>query len=306
MNDLNSEGGFRKKIVNVLLLSLGVAGNAIGAGIFILPNNFLCGGATGYGRFIAHVTGLPVSYAVAIVSAVLFLLGLIFLGRKFAATIVLGTVLYPLCLYIIERFPALEHLTDDKLISAAFAALFIGGGIGIVIRSGGSTGGSDVVAIILHRKLGMSTALVLNVIDIVALLLQCTFASVNDVLYGILIIIIYTNVMNQVLIMGSSDAHFIVVSDKWSEIKDALVNDAMAGATLLHGQTGYRGREQEVIMCTVRRRNVKKVKDTILAVDPVAFTTMMPATDVSGRGFSLDRYYGRNDYNDYEESLKTL
>ena len=301
MSDLNNEGGLKKKIANVLLLSLGVAGNAIGAGIFILPNNFLCGGATGYGRFIAHITGIPVSLAVAMVSAVLFLLGLIFLGRKFAATIVLGTVLYPLCLYIIESFPALEHLTDDKLISAAFAALFIGGGIGIVIRSGGSTGGSDVVAIILHRKLGMSTALVLNVIDIIALLLQCTFASINDVLYGILIIIIYTNVMNQVLIMGSSDAQFIVISDKWGDIREALIDDLKAGITLLHGQSGYRGVEQQVIICTVRRRNVKRVKDTILRVDPVAFTTIMPATDVSGRGFSLDRYYGRNDYNDVEE-----
>ena len=147
----------------------------------------------------------------------------------------------------------------------------------------------------------MSTALVLNVIDIIALLLQCTFASINDVLYGILIIIIYTNVMNQVLIMGSSDAQFIVISDKWGDIREALIDDLKAGITLLHGQSGYRGVEQQVIICTVRRRNVKRVKDTILRVDPVAFTTIMPATDVSGRGFSLDRYYGRNDYNDVEE-----
>lgn len=288
----------KDKFMQVFLLAVGVAFNAIGAGIFILPNNFLCGGATGYGRFIAHVADIPTSYAVAIVSVVLFLLGLICLGKKFAATIILGTFLYPACLYIIETVPGLQNLTQDKLLASVFSALFIGVGVGIVIRAGGSTGGSDVIAIVAHRKFGVSTAAVLNVVDIIALLLQCTFATVDDVLYGVFIIILYTMIMNQVLIMGSSDAHFIVVSEKWEEINAALHKDVLTGTTLLQGRTGYLGKDQQVIICTVRRRSVRKVKDTILGVDPVAFTTMVPASDVSGRGFSLDRYYGRNDYID--------
>lgn len=302
MSDFEGKTDTKTKMIQLFLLAVGVAFNAVGAGIFILPNNFLCGGATGYGRFIAHVMNIPVSYAVAIVSVVLFLLGLICLGKKFAATIILGTFLYPACLYIIETVPGLQELTHDKLLASVFSALFIGVGVGMVIRAGGSTGGSDVIAIVLHRKFGLSTAAILNVVDVIALLLQCTFASVDDVLYGILIIIMYTAIMNQVLIMGSSDAHFIVVSNKWEEINNALHKGVLAGTTLLYGRTGYKGEEIPVIICTVRRRSVRRVKDTILGIDPVAFTTILPASDVSGRGFSLDRYYGRNDYMDEEEN----
>ena len=292
MSKIEEGKGLSGKLLRFVILAVGILFNAIGAGVFILPNHFLCGGATGFGRFISNFTGMPVSYSVAIVSVTLFLIGLICLGWKFAATIVMGTFLYPAALFLTEQVPFLQNVTEDKLLAAAFGALFIGIGVGMVIRIGASTGGSDVLAIVLNRKAGLNTAMVLNAVDLISLLLQCTFAAPDDVLYGILIIMAYTVIANKVLIMGSNDAQFLVVSKKWKEIGKELSDNKITGYTILHGETGYTESQQEVLMCTVHRRMVQKVKKLILNIDPVAFTTVVPASDVSGRGFSLDRNYG--------------
>ena len=282
----------QSKFYRLLILTVGVIFNAIGAGVFILPNNFLCGGATGYGRVLAEVTGMPVSYAVAIISVTLFLIGFIALGKNFASTIILGTFVYPAALFVLEQFPALAHLTDDKLLASAFGALFIGVGIGMVVRVGGSTGGSDVIAVVLNRKKGLSTAVVMNVVDVIALLSQCTFATVDDVLYGLLIILGYTVIMNKVLLAGSNDAQFIIVSKHWEEIRDGLLKDANVGSTLLHGEGGYLHEPNVVLLCTVQKKKMHAVRDVIGKVDELAFVTVVPASSVSGRGFSLDRTYG--------------
>ena len=280
------------RLFRLLIISVGVIFNAIGAGIFILPNNFLCGGATGYGRVLSEALNIPVSFGTGAITVVLFLIGLFALGKEFASTILIGTFLYPAALRVLEMFPALQHLTQDNLLAAAFAALFIGAGVGMVVRAGGSTGGSDVLAVVLNRKKGLSTALVMNIIDIIALLLQCSFATADEVLYGILIILAYSIIMNKVLLLGSNDAEFIIVSKKWEALRQGLLEDANVGSTLLHGEGGYLKQPNTVLLCTAQKRRIHAVKQVIADVDPLAFVTVLPASSVSGRGFSLSRNYG--------------
>jgi uncharacterized membrane-anchored protein YitT (DUF2179 family) len=282
----------KTKLFHLLVISVGVIFNAIGSGIFILPNNFLCGGATGYGRVLAELLNVPVSYCTGAITVALFFVGLFTLGKEFASTILIGTFLYPAGLRFLELFPALQNFTQDKLLAAAFAALFIGAGVGMVIRVGGSTGGSDVLAVVLNRKKGLSAALVVNVVDITALLLQCSFATTDEILYGILIILAYSMVMNKVLMMGSNDAEFIIVSKKWQQMRDGLLKDANVGSTLLQGEGGYLHEPNPVLLCTAQKRRIHAVKQVIADIDPLAFVTVLPASDVSGRGFSLSRTYG--------------
>jgi len=279
----------KKKIANICIVIAGTIMNAIGVGVFILPNNYIVGGATGFGRFISYYTGLPTSYSVGIVTVALFFVGLAALGKAYASTIVIGTFLYPVALDVISKIDIFSQITDDTFLTCCFAALILGVGTGMVMRVGGSVGGSDVLAMVFNRKKGISIAVVLNSVDMVALLLQCPFTSINEILYGALIIVLNTVVVNKVIMMGSNDAQFIVISKAVSEVNTAIQEKAGAGTTLLLGRTGYYGREQDVIICTIRKRDIRKVKDIILSIDPVAFITMMPASEVSGEGFTFAR-----------------
>ena len=278
----------KKKIANICIVIAGTIMNAIGVGVFILPNNYIVGGATGFGRFISYYTGLPTSYSVGIVTVALFFVGLAALGKAYASTIVIGTFLYPVALDVISKIDIFSQITDDTFLTCCFAALILGVGTGMVMRVGGSVGGSDVLAMVFNRKKGISIAVVLNSVDMVALLLQCPFTSINEILYGALIIVLNTVVVNKVIMMGSKRCPSSSSSQAVSE-SHCDPEKAGAGTTLLLGRTGYYGREQDVIICTIRKRDIRKVKDIILSIDPVAFITMMPASEVSGEGFTFAR-----------------
>jgi Uncharacterized conserved protein len=107
----------KKKIANICIVIAGTIMNAIGVGVFILPNNYIVGGATGFGRFISYYTGLPTSYSVGIVTVALFFVGLAALGKAYASTIVIGTFLYPVALDVISKIDIFSQITDDTFLT---------------------------------------------------------------------------------------------------------------------------------------------------------------------------------------------
>ena len=144
----------KKKIEKVLIMILGNAVLALGTAAFVVPNGLISGGVTGIGLILEHFFGLPVDVGVFVGDAVLFLLGAAVMGKAFAATIILSTIVYPTFFSLFGKIPFLTSLTDDKLMAAIYAGLLMGAGIGLVIKVGGSTGGMDIPPIILHKLFG--------------------------------------------------------------------------------------------------------------------------------------------------------
>lgn len=256
---------------------------------FQLPNHFLTGGATGVSRVIHNYTGIPISWGVAGVSVLLFLLGLFVLGKGYAATIVLGTFFFPVVLDLWGRVPNITMLGEEPVLSVIYAGLTMGVGIGLILWAGGSSGGSDVLAIILHKKTNLRLGMALYVVDILILLLQIPFASVNGVLYGILNILLYTFMINKVTMIGRHNTQFLIISREYERINRALQDEVDCGSTLIHATTGRLGEETNIIMCTVDNKEIRAVKNAIMEIDPEAFVTMTETSEVSGRGFTLDR-----------------
>ena len=149
----------------------GVALNAFATATFCLPYNILIGGSTGVGRILAHFTPVPVAAGVMAVNLLLLVLAFFFLGKRYAASIVLGSVAYPVLLGIFEGLIGDRMVVEDPLLAALCGGTLMGAGIGLAIRSGASLGGSDVIPQILHRRKKLPVAATMNVLDVAILLL---------------------------------------------------------------------------------------------------------------------------------------
>ena len=270
----------------IAMILAGIALNACAVVVFCLPYNILIGGATGIGRLIQHFSGMNISTAVLIVSVILLFLAFTMLGKRYAATIVMGSFVYPLFLRLFEFLPVEQGIVEDPLVACLCGGFLMGIGIGLVIRAGGSLGGSDVLVMILHRKAKLPIGPVMYGIDVTVLLMQCFLATPNEVILGIIMVLTYTIVSDKTLLAGGGQVQFMIFSPKNNEIRQMLIENGF-GATILHGKSGYFSEEVDVLVTVLSLRFMNRVKDDILTIDDKAFMTISSVREVDGRGFTL-------------------
>lgn len=279
----------KKKIEKVLIMILGNAVLALGTAAFVVPNGLISGGVTGIGLILEHFFGLPVDVGVFVGDAVLFLLGAAVMGKAFAAAIILSTIVYPTFFSLFGKIPFLTSLTDDKLMAAIYAGLLMGAGIGLVIKVGGSTGGMDIPPIILHKLFGLSIPVMIYVGDTALLLIQAIYSSTEQVLYGILVVLLNSIVMDKVLIMGQKQTQVVVISPQYEKINQMIHQQMDRGSTLLHATTGLGKSDQKVVMTVISNRQLAHLNELILQIDPQAFVVASEVNEVKGRGFTLSK-----------------
>lgn len=271
-----------------------LAGNtlyALAVTMFVLPNGLIMGGTTGLGLFFYHEFGIPVQVVVTVFNVVLFGLGAVVLGKKFAFTTIISTFYYPFILSVFQKLPGLSSVTADKLLAVIFSGLMVGAGIGAVLRVGASTGGMDIPPLIMNKKLGLQVSLVMNVLDVGILLLQMIFSDREGILYGILLVMIYTTVLNKVLLMGRSRMQVKIVTDRYEQVNDAILQELDRGATLLKCRSGYLKKDGYTILTVVNNRELVRLNHLIQTLDPKAFIIINQVNEVRGRGFTLNKRY---------------
>ena len=278
-----------KSIKKFLFIVFGNALLAIGGAAFVVPNGLISGGVTGIGLILQNFFHLPVDIGVMIAEVALFLLGAVVMGKAFAATIILSTVLYPTFFSLFGKIQFLTSLTDDKLMAAIYAGLFTGAGIGLVIKVGGSTGGMDIPPIILNHWFGLSIPLMISVGDITLLLIQAIYSSSEQVLYGILFVLLTSLVMDKFLIMGQKQTQVMIVSPKYEQINQMIHEKIDRGSTLIHATTGLHKSEQPVVMTVISNRQLSALNNLVLEIDPQAFVVASEVNEVKGRGFTLNK-----------------
>ncbi|MGN0732989.1 MAG: YitT family protein [Emergencia sp.] len=270
------------------MILTGLAMAAFGVVAFILPNSIIIGSATGIGRFLEHFYGIPVSATVVVVNTSLFILGLILLGKSFAASIVIGTFAYPVFMRLFEGIEAIQHITYDPIIAAIYGGAFVGVGVGLVIKAGASTGGTDVIAVICQRKLGIPVGVTMYFIDFLILVSQIIIADSYDViLLGIITTVLYSIIAQKVVIMGGNTVQLIVVSKHYGQIRKMLAN-MVIGTSVLYGESGYYAEKREILLCVISARELKQVQDAILSMDSEAFMVISSVKEVKGRGYTFD------------------
>ncbi len=298
-----------KFILNSLIIVVGNAITASGAAFFIIPNGFVMGGTTGLGIFVRNLIAESVAwreYAVSMTvyaaNIMLFLLGVALLGKKFAAGTLAGTLLYP---SFVTLFTYLNDLylhahggvpigmggeLGSPLFTAVCGALIFGLGIGIVIRVGASTGGTDIPPLILKKFFDFPVSVSLWCIDGCIILLQFTLPNVgvNEVLYGIIISLISSIVLQKVSPIGMRRTQVKIISAHYPEIRDMILTKISRGVTVLYGQTGYLKEDCHVLLTVVSHRELVALKAEVQKIDPAAFMTISEVSEVRGNGFHSD------------------
>ena len=278
------------KILPVVLLGNAMIAFAVCA--FVVPYGIMLGGGSGLSLLIQNfLPNVRLSLISAAVNAVLFLIGWIFLGRKFAATSLLSTVLYPLILAVFERLAVDTLFREELLIAGLGSGLLIGLGVGLVVRVGGSTGGMDIPPCILQKFFGIPVGTSLMAFDICIVLAQVIFRGLDGVLLSILVIWISSIAINRTVLSGEKKVEITIISPEYDRIRKEILDAVDCGVTLLNIETGYEGRAQKAIMSVVYAQKYPIIRDVALKIDPQAFVIAADVTNVNGVGYTLERKY---------------
>ena len=182
-------------------------------------------------------------------------------------------------------------LTDDVLLCTIFSGLGIGIAVGVVIRAGASTGGMDIPPLVLQKFFRIPVSASLYVFDTCILLMQAMFSDMTRILYGILLVMIYTMVIDRLMLMGTTQTEVKIISSRSEEIRQAVLEQLDRGITMLDGRTGYLGQEMEMIFTVISNRELPRIEKIVHAIDPECFMVVSKISQVSGRGFSMKKEY---------------
>lgn len=277
-------------IAKVLGIVLGNMIFAFGLAAFLVPNNFLVGGATGIARSIEYFFHVNVSVAVACINVIMFFLGLWILGKRFAMTTIISTLLFPVLLDGMLGIEALGHITSDRLLAAIFGGALVGLGLGIVMRLGGSTGGMDIPPLILNKKFRIPVAVTMYCFDVFILMSQVLFTGGEEILYGILSVLLTSFMVNQVLVFGAGDVQVLIISKEYEKINEIIQKDMDRGSTYVPIQTGFQHLDQKAVLCVLHNREMSHLNQYVQQIDPKAFIIINGVREVRGRGFTLDKH----------------
>lgn len=283
------------QLKNLVLIFAGNTLYALGVVMFILPGGMITGGTTGIALTVNHYFHVPISVFVFCFNLIMFIIGAVVLGKKFALTTLISTFYYPFILGVLENVPALGSFTNDVTLSTIFGGLMIGSAIGIVIRAGASTGGMDIPPLVLNKKFGIPVSVLLYIFDSSILLMQMLFSNKDQILYGILLVMIYTVVLDKVLLLGTTQTQVKVVSKKYAEINQAIISELDRGSTLIYGETGYLHQEQPLVLSVVSNRELTRLNQIVMGIDPSAFMIISKVNEVKGRGFSSQKIYQKKE-----------
>lgn len=288
---LNSLGviKMKQKLLNLIYILLGNIMIAFALSTLLLENNIIAGGVSGIGIVFNHYLDMPISLVVGIINVVLFLLGFAFLGKTFAMTTLLSTFFFPLCLELFQTTPIVHGYLQDPLLACIIAGCLIGVGVGLVLKANASTGGVDILALIVNKKFKVPVHIVLYVCDLTVLLFQFAYSDTTHVVYGIVTVVLTSAMLNKTLSTGTSLIQILVMSDSHQDIKEMIMHTHDAGVTLLASEKGFTQAESKLILSIIPYRKLPLIKARIHEIDPYAFVIVSHVDEVGGKGFTLER-----------------
>lgn len=288
---MNQNPHWKQLIWNWASIIFGNALYSLTVALFLEPADLITGGATGIALAIGRLTGLSVSGLLLFINLAMLVWGWVVLGRAFALNTLASSVLSPAFLALFEGMANGRVLTEDIFLCTVFAGLGIGVSLGIVIRSGASTGGLDIPPLVLNKWFKLPVSATMLVFDIMVLLMQAVFSPMPQVLYGIVMVLIHTIVMDKMLMMGASRTEVKIISSQSDTICAAILEQLDRGVTILHGEGGYTHESSAVLLSIVSNRELPRLEKLAHSIDPTCFLIVSHVTEVSGRGFSMDKDY---------------
>ena len=279
----------RNRAVSLLMVICGNVLYALAIKLFLLPANLMSCGTTGIALVMNHLLHIPMTGFILTFNIAMLALGWLVLGRKFAMTTILSSVMYPVLLETLNRILGDVTVTENILLNVLFAGMGLGVSLGVIMRAGAATGGMDIPPLILKKYFRIPVSASLWTCDFCILLAQMSFHPLEDLLYGVLLLIVISVALNKVMLLGTSRTEVKIVSKKSTQIRNAILSQVDRGVTILHGKGGYSGTETEIIMSIVSNYELPKIEQLARNIDPECFMIISRVTEVWGRGFTYGK-----------------
>ena len=252
--------------------------------MFLTPNRIAPGGITGIAMILNHLLQWPVGTVSLILNVPLFIISYRAMGRIFAFRSLVATILFSL---FIDVLP-LQPLTYDPLLGTLYGGVLLGAGLGLIMRGGATTGGSDMIARMVHKRFQfISTGSFLFAIDCAVVIAAGFLIGTTEALYALINIFLTAKVMDVVIIGFSSNKACFVISSRWQEISQRILQDMDRGVTQLTARGGYTGEERPTLLCVISRSEIMAFKRILREEDENAFVIIVEAHEAIGDGFSI-------------------
>lgn len=250
---------------------------------FLVPNNIAPGGLTGVATILNFLFRWPVGTVSLLLNVPLFIIGYRAMGRVFAFRSLIATILFSLLIDILPIRP----VSTDPLLGTLFGGVILGAGLGLILRGGATTGGSDMVARMVHRKLPfISVGMFLFAVDCLVVLGAAVTIGTEQALYAFINIYVCSKVIDTVMMGFSGNKACFIMTSRWEQITRRLMDEVGRGVTHLEARGAYTGRQQPVVLCVASRQEIMSVKRIVQEEDEKAFMFITEAHEALGEGFS--------------------
>lgn len=257
---------------------------AVGINAFIIPHNLLAGGVSGIAIILQYLTKIPTGVFVLLLNIPIFIFGIKEIDRRFAFVSIVGMVSLSFFLVITEPLSETTWI-KDILASSIYGGIFLGFSAGLIFRFRASTGGTDIVSVIIKKRFEIGISSISFVMNVVIVLVGATIDSYTLAIYTLISMFISTVVMNKIIIGLDTKKLVLIVTDHYEDLSNALMERVRRGVTFLEGEGGYSRRKQKVIYCVISTRQLSVVKNVVGDIDPEAFMTVMDTAEIHGSGF---------------------
>lgn len=278
----------KQNIKNISVIILGNLSLALGVSMFILPHDIVNGGTSGLSVVLQSIFGFKPEIVITILVWGLFFVGLILLGKKFAIKTFISTILYPIFINMFSSLGYFQKLASEvtsPLLAALVGSVLCGFGMGIVYSAGASTGGFDVISLLLKKYFRVKLSVSTFVIDSAIIVLGIASLSLEKALYGLLCVVLVSYFIERITISGTSSYMAHIVSDKYEEINNYLIKELERGTTLIKAIGGLTGNEKLMIEVVFNEKEYFDIKKNIYAIDNNAFISVYKSINAYGEGF---------------------
>jgi len=275
-----------KLISKILIIAFGAAIGAFALDMFLVPVRIAPGGVSGISTVVYHLTGISVGIWIFVLNIPIFILGFINFGKKFVLWSILGTFALSVFVYMFEWL-AISSITEDLLLASVFGGGLLGLGLGIVIRVGATTGGTDIVAKAIYKKFpAVSIGQFILLTDILVIAFAgIVFGQWEIILYSGIALYISSIAIDAVVEGLDFAKAAYIISERNEEIGKYILEDMKRGVTALSGFSMYTRNDRPVLMCVIKKHEINKLKNAIKLIDPQAFVVLSDVREVLGEGF---------------------